>query len=44
MLLYGATLTGCAVAFNLIWRHTARSGLLIDGIDSRFRATSTSAT
>ncbi len=37
MLLYGATLTGCAVAFNLIWRHTVRSGLLVDGIDPRFR-------
>ncbi len=37
MLLYGATLTGCAVAFNLIWRHTMRRGLLADGVDPEFR-------
>ncbi len=37
MLLYGATLTGCAVAFNLISRHTVRAGLLADGVDSGFR-------
>ncbi|MEJ7744234.1 MAG: TMEM175 family protein [Nocardioidaceae bacterium] len=44
MLLYGATLTGCALAFNLIWRHTARRGLLVDGVDPGSSATSTSAT
>lgn len=37
MLLYGATLTGCAVAFNLIWRHVVRRGLLIDGVRAEFR-------
>ncbi len=37
MLLYGATLTGCALAFNLIWRHTVRAGLLADGVDPGFR-------
>lgn len=33
MLLYGATLTGCALAFNLIWRHSVRRGLLAAGVD-----------
>lgn len=37
MLLYGATLTGCSVAFNLIWRQCVRRGLLVDGVDARFR-------
>lgn len=37
MLLYGATLTGCAVAFNLIWRHAVRAGLLADAVDPGFR-------
>ena len=37
MLLYDATLTGCAVAFNLIWRHTVRRGLLAGGVDPGFR-------
>ena len=37
MLLYGATLTGCAMAFNLIWRHTVRRGLLVEGVDPEFR-------
>jgi len=37
MLLYVATLTACAVVFNLIWRHTIRRGLLIDGVDPAFR-------
>jgi uncharacterized membrane protein len=36
MLLYGATLTGCSVAFNLIWRLAARRGLLLDGISRQF--------
>jgi len=33
MLLYGATLAGCALAFNLIWRHSVRRGLLAAGVD-----------
>jgi len=37
MLLYGATLTGCALAFNLIWRLTGRRYLLVDGVDPAFR-------
>lgn len=37
MLLYGATLTGCSLAFNLIWRHIVRRGLLIHGVDAGFR-------
>jgi len=37
MLLYGATLTGCAFAFNLIWRHAAHRGLFVDGVSSAFR-------
>lgn len=37
MLLYGATLTGCAVAFNLIWRQVVCRGLLIDGVRAEFR-------
>lgn len=37
MLLYGATLTGCALAFNLIWRHTVHRGLLIATVDPQFR-------
>lgn len=36
MLLYGGTLTACAVAFNLIWRHANRR-LLIPGISDAFR-------
>jgi len=36
MLLYGATLTGCSVAFNLIWRSAAGRGLLVDGVSRRF--------
>jgi len=37
MLLYGATLTGCAIAFKLIWRHSIRRDLLVDGVDPEFR-------
>ncbi len=37
MLLYGATLTGCAVVFNLLWRDIVRRGLLIDEVDPAFR-------
>lgn len=37
MLLYGATLTGCAFAFNLIWWHTVGRGLLADGINPNCR-------
>lgn len=37
MLLYGGTLSGCAVAFNLIWYYSRRRGLLSDGISAQFR-------
>ncbi|WP_279581255.1 hypothetical protein [Fodinicola feengrottensis] len=37
MLLYGGTLTACALAFNLIWRHAARRDLLVPGISAAFR-------
>lgn len=37
MLLYGSTLTGCALAFNLIWRRVVKRGLLIDGVTADFR-------
>lgn len=36
VVLYGATLTTSAVAFNLIWRHVARGGLLVEGISADF--------
>ena len=36
MLLYGATLTACAVAFNLIWWHASRR-LLATGANAAFR-------
>jgi uncharacterized membrane protein len=36
MLLYGATLTACALAFNLIWRHSSRR-LLAPGVSDAFR-------
>jgi uncharacterized membrane protein len=35
-LLYGATLTGCAIAFNLIWHHLARAELLVAGLTPEF--------
>lgn len=35
-LLYGATLTGAAIVFNLIWHHLVRAGLLVDGIRPEF--------
>jgi uncharacterized membrane protein len=35
-LLYGATLTGCAIAFNLIWRHLVRAELLVTGLTPEF--------
>ena len=37
MLLYGATLTGCALAFNLIWQRAARRNLLIGKVNAQFR-------
>ena len=37
MLLYGATLTGAAAAFNLIWYYSRRRRLLRDGISTEFR-------
>lgn len=36
MLLYGATLAGCALAFNLIWWHAVRGGLSTAGINPKF--------
>lgn len=36
MLLYGGTLTACALTFNVIWRHTSRRGLLTDGVSPGF--------
>ena len=35
-LLYGATLAGCAIAFNLIWHHLARGRLLVAGLAPEF--------
>lgn len=35
-LLYGATLTGSAIAFNLIWRHLVRAELLVAGLTPEF--------
>jgi hypothetical protein len=37
MLLYGGTLTGCAVAFNLIWYYSRQRGLLLNGISAEYR-------
>jgi uncharacterized membrane protein len=37
MILYGGTLTACAIMFNLIWRLTSRGGLLSGNIDPEFR-------
>lgn len=37
MLIYGGTLIGCSVAFNVIWRHAARRQLLAEGVDPAFR-------
>ncbi|MEP7055912.1 MAG: TMEM175 family protein [Actinomycetota bacterium] len=37
MLLYGGTLTACAVSFNLIWRHLCRRHLLLTGMNPEFR-------
>jgi uncharacterized membrane protein len=37
MLLYGGTLTACAVMFNLIWRLISRQGLLAENVDPEFR-------
>ena len=36
MLVYGLTLVGSAVAFNLIWRYAGRSGLLADAVSPEF--------
>ena len=36
VLLYGATLTANAVAFNLIWRRVVHAGLLIEGVHPAF--------
>ncbi|MGH3780058.1 MAG: hypothetical protein ACRDRO_05325 [Pseudonocardiaceae bacterium] len=35
-LLYGATLIGSAIAFNLIWRHLVRAELLVAGLAPEF--------
>jgi uncharacterized membrane protein len=35
-LLYGATLTLTAVAFNLIWRRVSRRGLMVEGVSAAF--------
>ncbi|HEY6424288.1 MAG TPA: TMEM175 family protein [Pseudonocardiaceae bacterium] len=35
-LLYGATLTGAAIAFNLIWHHLVRADLLVTGVRPEF--------
>ncbi|TDP93998.1 TMEM175 family protein [Labedaea rhizosphaerae] len=37
MLLYGGTLTACAVMFNAIWWRLERAGLLLESIDAAFR-------
>ncbi|HEX4704714.1 MAG TPA: TMEM175 family protein [Pseudonocardiaceae bacterium] len=36
MMLYGATLTACAVAFNIIWHYATRRGLLHGRLDPAF--------
>ncbi|HEY4021806.1 MAG TPA: TMEM175 family protein [Pseudonocardiaceae bacterium] len=36
MLIYGLTLVGSAVSFNLIWRYAARRGLLTDAVSPEF--------
>jgi uncharacterized membrane protein len=36
MLLYGGTLAGCALTFNLIWFHAVRTGLLAGGLTPEF--------
>jgi len=36
VVLYGATLTASAIAFNLIWRHVVRGGLLTEGVSAAF--------
>jgi uncharacterized membrane protein len=36
MLIYGLTLVGSAVSFNLIWRYAARRGLLTDSVSPEF--------
>jgi uncharacterized membrane protein len=36
MLLYGGTLTLCAVAFNVIWHYASHNGLLRAGISAEF--------
>jgi uncharacterized membrane protein len=37
MLLYGGTLTACAIMFNLTWRLISRSGLLAEDVSPEFR-------
>ena len=37
MLLYGGTLTGCALMFNAVWWRLVRGGLLRDEVDVAFR-------
>jgi uncharacterized membrane protein len=37
MLLYGATITGCALAFNLIWQRAVRKRLLMGAVSAQFR-------
>jgi uncharacterized membrane protein len=44
MALYGATLTACAVSFNIIWRYAVRRRLLVEGVSADFVTTSTCVT
>jgi uncharacterized membrane protein len=37
LLLYGGVLTGCALAFNLVWWRALRRGLLVRGVSAQFR-------
>lgn len=36
VLLYGGTFTANAIAFNMIWRHVVRAGLLVEGVSAAF--------
>jgi len=35
-LLYGGTLTACAVGFNLVWHRAVRANLLVEGVQPAF--------
>jgi hypothetical protein len=35
-LLYGGTLTACAVGFNLVWHRAVQASLLVEGVEPAF--------